>query len=145
LEGLRVLLVEDDPAVLEGTARLLVRWGCSVEATRAMPAAITGFDLLLIDYDLGADRTGLEAVRLLRSAQPSIPAVLVTGMQVPSIQQSAAEAGMTVLPKPIRPAQLRSTLLAAALGRRQTRPAADAMAAAAARVETPSALNNVAT
>lgn len=146
LQGLKVLLVEDDLAVREGTARLLVRWGCTVEATDVMPATILGFDLLLIDYDLGRDtRTGLEAIRSLRRADASVPAVLVTGMQVPSVQQAASEAGMTILPKPIRPAQLRSTLLAAALVRSQTRPAAAAIAAAAARVETPSALNNAAT
>ena len=145
LRGLKVLLVEDDPAVLEGTARLLVRWGCSVEATRAPPTTIAGgFDFLLIDYDLGDGRNGLEAARLLR-AGCSLPVVLATGMQTPSIQQAAAEAGITVLPKPIRPAQLRSTLLAAALIRNQTRPVAAAMAAAAARVETPSTLNKVAT
>jgi signal transduction histidine kinase/FixJ family two-component response regulator len=146
LQGLKVLLVEDDAAVREGTARLLARWGCTVEATHVMPATILGFDLLLIDYDLGTDsRTGLEAMQLLRRTDASVPAVLVTGVQAPSVQQAASEAGMPILPKPIRPAQLRSTLLAAALVRSQTRPAAAAIAAAAARVETPSALNKAAT
>lgn len=141
LAGFRVLVVDDDRAVLDGTCRLLTRWGCSVRATHVPPREAVDADFLLIDQDLGAEVTGLDAARRLR-AVGGIPAALLTGDTSPSLTDAAHAVGIEVLPKPIRPAQLRSVLLAAATKQAQTSPASAATAAAAARVATPSDLNN---
>ena len=81
----------------------------------------------------------VDVVRRLRGAS-ELPAALLTGLASPALADAARAVGIEVLSKPIRPAQLRSVLLAAA-ARAQTSPASAATAAAAARVATPSAFS----
>lgn len=143
LEGLRVLVIDDDESVRESTARILVRWGCSVRATAEPafdPETVRDMGFILCDQDLGGELNGLDTIRRLRALDGrNIPAAIATGTDVTLLRDHAADDGIIVLSKPIRPAQLRSLLLSAIANQTQTRPSSTAIPAAAARVETSSA------
>jgi two-component system, cell cycle sensor histidine kinase and response regulator CckA len=81
----RVLLVDDDTAVLQATARLLTRLGWTVEAFSDARAAADRLadterpvDLLLTDLSMPG-MTGLELADHARRHQPTLPIVLATG------------------------------------------------------------------
>jgi len=143
LEGLRVLVIDDDESARESTVKILARWGCSVRAT-ANPVieleTIRDTDFILCDQDLGLERNGLEIIQELRAlGRPDIPAAITTGSDTTVLRDQTVAGGVTVLSKPARPAQLRSLLLAAVAEQSQSRPSSAAIPAAAARVGTSSA------
>ncbi|WP_241073276.1 hybrid sensor histidine kinase/response regulator [Achromobacter insuavis] len=119
LNGLRVLLIEDDANVLMATAMLLERWGCVVAREVSLPAAPADCDVIISDYDLNAEVTGAECIARVRQrlGRP-VPALLLTGHDTKAIREAVADPALPVLAKPIRAAELRSllTTLALALG-----------------------------
>ena len=141
LKGLRVLVVDDDRPVRMSTVQLLSRWGCDVRATERIDQieAVAPPDFVLCDQDLGEEaESGLDLIRRIR-AHASLPvgAALVTGGRIDHLVEQCKAEGIFLLPKPVRPAQLRSALLAGATA--QISPNSEAMPAAADRVLTPSA------
>lgn len=141
LQGLHLLVVDDDDVARTALTQLLARWGCGFDAAAAPPAEAGAADFILMDHELGGGRDGLSAIAQLREAAGrAIPAALITGTSDPDVEARAAAQGVVFLPKPVRPAQLRSLLLTAASGQAiHTRPASAAVAAAAARDGTSSA------
>ncbi len=114
LRGLRVLVIDDDKEVLEGTARMLSRWGCSVRATRKAPDTLSAedFDLVICDHELGDGVLGSELMRSLASTQGDrIGIALITGSDAERLRAENEGSDIAVLAKPVRPAQLRSVLL----------------------------------
>ncbi len=84
VNGLRVLLVEDDEAVLAATANLLRRWGCQVQPEPTIPKTITATDLLITDFELGNGVTGTECIAAVQEA---------LGRDVPSSSSAATMRG----------------------------------------------------
>ena len=84
--GCSVLLVDDNPAVLDATRILLELEGHKVsiaataqEAVAVMEAAGVP-DIVVADFHLGGGETGIDAIRQVRTLSGhSVPAVLVTG------------------------------------------------------------------
>lgn len=119
MEGLRVLLVEDDEAVLAATASLLQSWGCEVLAASSVPGQVEDCDLLITDFDLGGGRTGLDCIRAVRHAlEWDLPAVITTGHDADRVREELGDDEVSVLVKPVRPAELRSVILATAMDMR---------------------------
>ncbi|CAM5406764.1 Sensory/regulatory protein RpfC [Mycolicibacterium aubagnense] len=114
LSDLRVLLVEDDEIVLAATATLLQHWGCKVRQETGIPALTdVDFDLIISDFDLGEQTTGIDCIDIVRQrAGRPIPAIIMTGHDPEKVRQSISDAGISVLSKPVRPAELRSILVA---------------------------------
>ena len=117
LNGLRVLLIEDDANVLMATAMLLERWDCEVARAVSLPAAPADCDVIISDYDLNAEVTGAECIARVRQrlGRP-VPALLLTGHDTKAIREAVADPTLPVLAKPIRAAELRSLLTTLALG-----------------------------
>jgi signal transduction histidine kinase/CheY-like chemotaxis protein len=116
LGGRTVLVVDDDPAVLEAMKGHLGLWGCAVVAAPSATEAATvlgpdgpKIDLVLCDYRLGRD-SGLDIVN--RAAARSIPCILITGDTDPRVQREAEAAGISVLFKPVQAGKLRSAIAA---------------------------------
>lgn len=149
LEGLRVLVIDDDESARESTVKILARWGCSVRATAnpaIEPETVRDTDFILCDQDLGLERNGLEIIHGLRAlGRPDMPAAITTGSDTTVLRDQTVAEGITVLSKPARPAQLRSLLLAAVAKQFQSSPSSAAIPAAAARVGTSSARNTAET
>lgn len=151
LSGLRVLVVDDDRAVRDSTVQLLTRWGCAVRATDRVTLAtyLDEFDFLLFDQELADGEDGFSLIRNIRAHSLSwIPAALITGGRTDHIVEECRAEEIAILPKPVRPAQLRSVLLsgvAARTDRDQTIPNSEAMPAAAVRLVTSSARSSAET
>jgi CheY-like chemotaxis protein len=116
-----VLVIDDDPMVLEAMRGLLESWGYraitagSHEAVEALVAAAPKPDLIIADFHLSGGRTGMEAIAHVRATfSAEIPAFLVSGDTGPERLQQARAQGYTLLHKPVSPMTLRS--LAVKLG-----------------------------
>jgi len=117
IDGLRVLLVEDDESVLLATASLLTKWGCVVQAETAIPTKVAPCTLLITDYDLGGGVTGTDCIRFVRNKfSHDIPAVVMTGHDVARVREDLGEPRIPILAKPVRPAELRSVILGITIG-----------------------------
>ncbi|GAB4127136.1 MAG: hypothetical protein Fur0040_09960 [Sideroxydans sp.] len=125
LEGLRVLVVDDDELVRRGTADLLAAWGCAVTEAGSLAqvranCAQQEFDLVVCDYRL-PDGTGLQlADCLVEHHRDQTAFVLVSGDTSPEVLRQVAAHRLHLLHKPVRPAKLRS-MIALAI---KTRPGA---------------------
>ncbi|WP_421423255.1 MULTISPECIES: hybrid sensor histidine kinase/response regulator [Agrobacterium] len=116
VNGLRVLLVEDDEAVLAATASLLRRWGCEVQAELAIPEHLAECDLLITDFDLGGGITGTECISSVRERSGrDIPVVVMSGHDESRVRDDLGSADIPILSKPVRPAELRSIIVVKAL------------------------------
>lgn len=117
LAGLSVLLVEDDTLSATALAELLLSWGCEVRIAEGLHGALwhlkQGFrpDLLISDYRLSQEESGIDVTRRVRDAcgRP-LPVLLISGDTDTGFLQSAREAGLTLLHKPLRPAKLRALM-----------------------------------
>jgi CheY-like chemotaxis protein len=77
-----VVVIDDDPLVLEATEGLLRSWGCQVIAAESYGEALARLkgrrpDLIVSDYRLSEGETGIDAIEGLRSAF-EIPALLIS-------------------------------------------------------------------
>ncbi len=113
LQG-RVLLVENDLVNREAMETLLRHWGCEVECHEKGDRLLQGgprdeqVDLILTDYHLEGDMTGLELIEALREAGIYTgPAALVTADTSSTLSPAAEQAGIPVIYKPVLPARLR--------------------------------------
>lgn len=80
-----VVVIDDDPLVLEATGGLLKSWGCQVVTAECYADAMAQLselrkrpDLIICDYRLSEGATGIDAIKGLRSAF-EIPALLISG------------------------------------------------------------------
>lgn len=118
VRGRRVLVLDDEVAVLEAMRRLLERWGCEVitaaspeEAESRFTSEATTPDLLIVDYRLRRHASGIDAIGRLRElAGGPIPALIVTGDTAPDRLREAQASGYPLLHKPAMPAALRTAM-----------------------------------
>jgi CheY-like chemotaxis protein len=82
-----VVVIEDNPLVLEATGGLLRSWGCHVVAAKSCDEALVSLaeteadrqpDLIVCDYQLSRGLTGVDAIERLRTAFGKIPALLIS-------------------------------------------------------------------
>ncbi len=129
LQGLRVLCVDNDGAILDGMEALLGQWGVQVIKARNSAEATalcdpSGVDTVLADYHLGDGVDGINLLhRLCRSRTPALTAALISADHDAELILAARNAGFPLLHKPLRPAALRALLGAF---RRQARHASAA-------------------
>lgn len=122
INGLVVLVVEDDALASEGLVSLLESWGCLVGVSDGLHAARRLLNnglqpaVIVSDYRLRDGENGIETIRqLCAHAGWSIPACLMSGDTDPELMQAAKLAGHILLHKPVRPAKLRSLIRRLAL------------------------------
>ena len=117
MSGLVVCAIDNDPRILDGMRTLLGGWGCRIVAAGSKDEAIATLraenvmpDAIIADYHLDDD-DGLAAIAALRATfGAGVPAVLVTADRTEGLRDQAAAQDIRVLPKPLRPAALRSLL-----------------------------------
>ncbi len=118
LQSKLVVVIDDDPLVLQGMGDLIRSWGCSVVAGNtdsAVLAALARYDeppdVIISDYHLRDGKTGIEVIGRLREALTSpIPAFLMSGDTDPNPLRDAGANGYSLLHKPVDPAVLRAML-----------------------------------
>ena len=112
-----VLVIDDEPAILEGMKHLLSGWGCtphlargSAEALRAYDIADGRIDMILADFHLNKE-DGISLINeLRRRARRPIPAILITADRSPAVADLATVHDIHVLRKPVKPAALRAAM-----------------------------------
>ena len=110
MRDLSVLLIEDDQDTLDATDALLSKWGCRVEAHAAPPIIVPDTDFIISDFEFkGGDTL---AQHLPRLAQKNVPIIVITGTDPAFVKAALRDPEAIVLSKPLRPAQLRSYLMA---------------------------------
>ena len=116
LQGVRVLCVDNDAAILDGMEALLGQWGVRVLKARngaeaTMLCSQSGVDIILADYHLGDGVDGIELLRrLCRPRRPTLSAALISADHDADLMLAARNAGFPLLHKPLRPAALRALL-----------------------------------
>jgi CheY-like chemotaxis protein len=115
--GKLIVVIDDDPLVLEGTCGLLRSWGCSVVSADSGSALASLIDrqrppdLIISDLHLPQGETGIEAIAAMRKASGNaIPAFLVSGDTSAEATREARSNGCHLLQKPVNPMALRAIL-----------------------------------
>ena len=117
LDGMLVLVIDNEPNILSGMDALLAGWNCRVLTALdphqgAMQIQDLGEtpDILLVDYHLD-DCHGIDAVAQLRwKFGTDIPAILITADRTPTVRKDATARDIHILNKPVKPAALRAHL-----------------------------------
>ncbi|MDM0117004.1 hybrid sensor histidine kinase/response regulator [Variovorax sp. J22R133] len=121
LEGVRVLIIDDERTILEGLQVVLSNWGAVVLAaqTRAEALALADSwtqppDVVLSDLLLQGGDNGLDVIAALERHPNGIglqtARLLVTGETKPDRLREVANAGVAVLYKPVSPRTLRQAI-----------------------------------
>lgn len=118
LDNVFVLVVDDEAMVREGMRGLLASWGCHVLTAASGEEALARLeehermpDLIISDYRLPDNETGIEAIQRIQASLPvEIPAVLISGDTAPERLAEAKASGYHLLHKPVQPARLRTLL-----------------------------------
>lgn len=107
-----VVVIDDDPVILEAMDGLLRSWGYQVVTAASDEAAIARLashaqrpDLIISDYHLGDGKTGAQAIERLRTSF-EIPALLITGGTGPVRPQRGHR--YHLMRKPVEPAALQA-------------------------------------
>lgn len=117
-----IVLIEDDPDVLDLLSRLLTGAGHSVIAAKDGPSALMMSaqaairpEIVLTDYNLPGGMTGLEVLSALRARlNEQIPGIVLTGDISKDVLTEIEQFECTVLSKPVAPSELHDAIRALA-------------------------------
>ncbi|PIE42632.1 MAG: histidine kinase [Gammaproteobacteria bacterium] len=117
LNELKVLCIDNEPHLLAGLQAVLSQWGCRVTTASSISDIMQNRlldgppDLMIADYNLDNDETGIEAINTLKVHwDQSFPALIISADNSERLQQKVRENGFSYLAKPVQPAALRLTL-----------------------------------
>jgi len=121
LEGVRVLVIDDERTILEGLQVVLSSWGAKVIAAQTREEALAMADawdeppeVVLSDLLLQGGDNGLDLLAALerhpRGIRAGTARLLVTGETKPDRLREVAQAGIMVLYKPVSPRALRQAI-----------------------------------
>jgi PAS domain S-box-containing protein len=116
LEGLRVLIVDNDPQALTALRAILESWHCRVdaaadgEAAEALLASGADHALWLFDYHLDDGDTGVAVQTRLAERFGVRPTLILSADDSGDVRRVALEHGLGLLPKPVKALALKSML-----------------------------------
>ena len=107
-----ILVLDNDAVVCDAMRSLLQGWGWRVHVARNLARARVALtrepmNLLLLDYHLDGERTGLEAWDALGG---SAPAIIITADRGEAVRDAVAARGLLLAYKPLKPLALRSLM-----------------------------------
>lgn len=127
LDEALVLCIDNEQNILEGMARLLEGWSCELLTATDTAAALDALeqagrapDLLLADFHLDGDDTGLKTIAAVRTRWGDVPAVVITADYGEGVRELVRDAGFSLMRKPVKPAALRAIMSQLLLARRQS-------------------------
>lgn len=118
LRQTRMLVVDNDPAVLSAMSQLLESWGaqvCAAANLNEVQAQLMHSEapqLALVDYHLDHHRTGIEIVQWLQQhfAERAPAIILNSADSDEDIREAAIQVGAAFIPKPVKPGALKRLL-----------------------------------
>jgi signal transduction histidine kinase len=110
-----VVVIDNDPQILEGMRTLLHSWNCHVigahNAEAALLAAFRAPDIVIADYYLDAGAYGTDAIAgLRRRFGVDIPSLVISSDTSPRLHAALRKEGHAVLSKPVAPSRLRALM-----------------------------------
>ena len=125
LAGTRIVVVDNDMAILTAMDALLESWGCNHRLARHVEEMDEILadpcyrpDVVLADYHLDHGETGLDAIARVRRTvgSPTLPAIVITADHSGETEAAIRAAHCEVMLKPVRPAELRALVQHLLLG-----------------------------
>lgn len=116
---LRVLVVDNEPVVLEATRQLLEAWGATVRTAATPEAALAAAAELspqawVLDFHLDDGATGDALHRALSARHPQGRGIIISADHGEAVRLAVLAVGATPLTKPLKPLRLKSLLAALA-------------------------------
>lgn len=117
LKGKSLLIVDDDPEVLNSAATVFRISGCAVVTAQTRAEAIAAFsesrpDAIIIDFRLKENENGIEVLESLRTRWPGLRALVITGDTGPQPLRHILSSGYRLMHKPLRAEELVSQVRA---------------------------------
>ncbi len=114
--GKRILLVDDDPSILEGVGDRLRSWELEVREASTAAACYTALreevpDLILLDIRL-PDGDGLDILTDLRAQYPALPVLMISSIRGAD-QESLRRGAQGFLAKPFKMEDLKKAVFRA--------------------------------
>ncbi|QBM19123.1 sensor histidine kinase RcsC [Marinobacter sp. JH2] len=117
-EGALILVIDNEPAVLESMQMLLERWGCEVMPVLGREKALAELartgkrpTAVLADYHLDDDQTGFDAIHRVRKyLGEDVPGAIITADRSDEVRTLLRAQYLPVLNKPVKPNRLRALL-----------------------------------
>ena len=115
LNGVRVLIAEDNMVNMSIAKRFLTKWGIDVKEAYNGKEAVdlfskNEFDLVLIDLEM-PEMDGVTALGEIKKINPSIPAIAFTAAVYDNMRADLLQKGFKeFVPKPFRPEDLHSKI-----------------------------------
>jgi len=123
LAGTQVLIIDDEPEVRTGMQMVLEQLGCRVatcggyaEAERLLDRQPLDVQLIIADFRLRQNESGIDTVRRLRARLGNVPALLLSGDTAPERLREAQSSGLRLLHKTLSADKLTKSMLAALHG-----------------------------
>lgn len=113
-----VLVIDDDPRVLDAMAQTITGWGMHAVSARSIEQALALLpecgrypDAIVSDFRLSERETGIDAVtRIRRELGLDVPALIVTGDTAPKSLRLIRDSGLRCLSKPVTAERLLQVL-----------------------------------
>jgi DNA-binding response OmpR family regulator len=111
LPALNILIIDDDPEILDALEDLIINWGCRpIRACSLVETSdiisTTRIDFAIVDDMLGDNETGLDVALHLAQTLDKKRIVMVTGNVVPRRLADIRNQGFLVFTKPSNPKKL---------------------------------------
>lgn len=114
-----VWVIDNDVNICDGMTRLLGGWDCTVITAISLEHLEQQVniyqdhaDILIVDYHLNDDETGLTAANVINEGRTSpIPTLMITANYSKSLKNDIANSGILLLNKPVKPMKLKTTML----------------------------------
>ncbi len=116
LPGRRLLVIDNEEAILYSMSALLGQWGCDILTATDLESAVATLDsrapdIIVADYHLDYGLTGCQVVTALREKFAiHIPAVMITADRSDECRRTLQRLDIPLLNKPVRPGKLRAVL-----------------------------------
>lgn len=118
IEKLQILLIDDEQPILDAMSIMLLDWNCYPSTFTSLKTAEAFIekenylpDLIISDYRLSGNDTGLDVIRLLqRKWDKAIPALIITGDTDPHLLKIIHQQDYYLLHKPVKPQQLKKVI-----------------------------------
>ncbi len=121
LQGVRVIVIDDEPLPLSASTQILRDAGAEAEPASSVAALDSLLDkaafpdVLVMDLRLDGKLAGVAAARAARARSPyAMAAIIVTGDTAPETLQFLQESGFSWLTKPVSPTELTGAVAIAA-------------------------------
>lgn len=118
IDNTQILLIDDEKDVVDAMSLMLTNWGGHVKGVLSINDALNSIDneqyrpdLIISDYRLNSDETGLDGLSLIHNKLgEKTPSLLITGDTDPELLEKINKQNLYILHKPIKAPLLKKVI-----------------------------------